>query len=174
MYERLETKEGEYFMFKIAKAWERKRQDLGPVKFIKDTDGHVLVKEHITIEWQMVPQVTKFKYLGSFVQSDGKLDNDVVHRVQIGWCRWRAATGVLCDRRFQTKLKGKFYRVEIRPAMLYGADYWAIKKAQEQKMEVAKMRMLHWMYGHTRLDRIRNSVFRERLGVANISDKIRE
>ena len=36
------------------------------------------------------------------------------------------------------------------------------------------MRMLRWMCGHTRLDRIRNVVFRERLGVANIADKIRE
>ncbi|KAL8244808.1 hypothetical protein R6Q59_011066 [Mikania micrantha] len=31
-----------------------------------------------------------------------------------------------------------------------------------------------WMCGHTRLDRIRNEVFRERLLVANISDKVRE
>ncbi|XP_076947528.1 uncharacterized protein LOC143619496 [Bidens hawaiensis] len=38
---------------------------------------------HITIEGQVVPQVTKFKYLGSFVHSDGKIDSDVAHRVQI-------------------------------------------------------------------------------------------
>ncbi|KAF5774101.1 hypothetical protein HanXRQr2_Chr13g0596381 [Helianthus annuus] len=41
-------------------------------------------------------------------------------------------------------------------------------------MEVAEMRMLRWMCGHTRLDRIRNNVFRERLEVASISDKIKE
>ncbi|KAJ0765672.1 hypothetical protein HanPI659440_Chr08g0306081 [Helianthus annuus] len=38
----------------------------------------------------------------------------------------------------------------------------------------AEMRMLRWMCGHTRLDRIRNELFRERLGVASISEKIRE
>ncbi|KAJ0888605.1 putative reverse transcriptase domain-containing protein [Helianthus annuus] len=128
----------------------------------------------ITIEDQLVPQVTKFKYLGSFVQRDGGIDSDVTHRIQAGWCRWRAASGVLCDRRFPTKLKGKFYRVAVRPAMLYGTDCWAIKKTQVRKMEVAEMRMLRWMCGHTRLDRIRNEVFREGLGVASISDKIRE
>ena len=34
--------------------------------------------------------------------------------------------------------------------------------------------MMRWMCGHTRLDRIRNEVFRERLGVASIVDKIKE
>ncbi|XP_076949285.1 uncharacterized protein LOC143621880 [Bidens hawaiensis] len=128
----------------------------------------------ITIEGQAVPQTIKFKYLGSFVQSDGGIEGDVTHRVQVGWCRWRADTGVLCDKRFPTKLKGKFYRVAIRLAMLYGTDCWAIKKAHTRKLEVTEMRMLRWMCGNTRSDRIRNDVFRERLGVANISDKIRE
>ncbi|KAM0012376.1 hypothetical protein Hdeb2414_s0053g00753601 [Helianthus debilis subsp. tardiflorus] len=35
MYERLERKEGEHDMFKFSKARERRRQDLGVVKFIK-------------------------------------------------------------------------------------------------------------------------------------------
>ncbi|XP_035837218.1 uncharacterized protein LOC118485081 [Helianthus annuus] len=39
MYERLETKEGEHDMFKISKARERRRHDLGVVKFIKGEDG---------------------------------------------------------------------------------------------------------------------------------------
>ncbi|KAD3640381.1 hypothetical protein E3N88_29604 [Mikania micrantha] len=76
--------------------------------------------------------------------------------------------------KFPEKLKGKFYRVAIRPAMMYGTDCWPIKKNQARKLETAEMRMLRWMCGHTRLDRIRNEVFRERLQVANISDKVRE
>ncbi|XP_076883440.1 uncharacterized protein LOC143532207 [Bidens hawaiensis] len=102
--------------------------DFGGVN--KDDDAQ------ITIEGQEVPQSTKFKYLGSFVHSDRGIDSDVAHRVQVGWCRWRAATGVLCDRRFPTKLKGKFYKVAVRPAMLYGTDCWAIKKTHARKFEV--------------------------------------
>ena len=80
----------------------------------------------------------------------------------------------MCNKRFPVKLKGKFYRAAIRPAMLYGTDCWAIKKTHAHKMDVAEMRMLRWMCGHTRLDRIRNEVLRERLEVASISDKIKE
>ncbi|XP_076923356.1 uncharacterized protein LOC143585455 [Bidens hawaiensis] len=91
----------------------------------------------ITIEDQVVPQITKFKYLGSFFQSNGEIDSDITHRIQAGWCRWKAATWVLCDKRFPFKLKGKFYSVAVRPAMLYGTDSWAIKRTQARNMEVA-------------------------------------
>ncbi|KAK9069524.1 hypothetical protein SSX86_011428 [Deinandra increscens subsp. villosa] len=128
----------------------------------------------LTIDGQVVPPVAKFKYLGSFVQNDGDIDNDVNHRIRAGWCKWRAATGVLCDKRFPVKLKGKFYRVAVRPAMLYGSECWAIKKAHVRKLEVTEMRMLRWMGGHTQLDRIRNEVFRGRFAMMSISEKIRE
>ncbi|KAK9053899.1 hypothetical protein SSX86_024974 [Deinandra increscens subsp. villosa] len=99
---------------------------------------------------------------------------DVQLTIDAGWCKWRAATGVLCDKRFPVKLKGKFYKVAVRPAMLYGSECWAIKKAHVRKLEVAEMRMLRWMGGHTQLDRIRNEVFRGRFAVTSISEKIRE
>ncbi|MFS7912542.1 putative tetratricopeptide-like helical domain superfamily [Helianthus anomalus] len=51
---------------------------------------------------------------------------------------------------------------------------WAIMEVQARKMEVTEMRMLRWMCGHTKLDRIRNDVFRGRLEVASISYKIKE
>ena len=31
--------------------------------------------------------------------------------------------------------------------MMYGAETWAVKKAQEKKLDVAEMRMLRWMNG---------------------------
>ncbi|GJT31262.1 ataxia telangiectasia mutated family protein [Tanacetum coccineum] len=62
----------------------------------------------------------------------------------IRWTRWRAASGVLCDKRVPLKLKGKFYRVVIRPAILYGSECWPITKAQANRVEVAELRMLRW------------------------------
>ncbi|KAG5595319.1 hypothetical protein H5410_036551 [Solanum commersonii] len=41
-------------------------------------------------------------------------------------------------------------------------------------MHVAEMRMLRWMCGHTRSDKIRNEVIREKVGVAPVVDKLRE
>ncbi|XP_060183241.1 uncharacterized protein LOC132613217 [Lycium barbarum] len=81
---------------------------------------------------------------------------------------------VLCDKKVSPRLKGKFYRVVVRPTLLYGAECWPVRTAHAQKMNVAEMRMLRWMCGHTRRDMIRNEVIRGKVGVAPVADKIRE
>jgi hypothetical protein len=60
----------------------------------------------------------------------------------------------------------------IRPAMMYDAECWAIKGQHVQKMSVAEMRILRWIYGHTREYRIRNDDIRDKLGVAPIQEKL--
>ena len=91
---------------------------------------------------QTIQQVDKFRYLGSIIQKDCEVDSDVNNRIQAGWVKWRKATGIICDRKVKDKIKRKFYRTSIRPAMLYGSECWAIKRQQEHKIKVAEIRML--------------------------------
>ncbi|XP_060206140.1 uncharacterized protein LOC132633629 [Lycium barbarum] len=72
------------------------------------------------------------------------------------------------------KLKGNFYKVVVRPTLLYGAECWPVKNSHVQKMKVAEMRMLQWMCEHTRRDKIRNEDIRDKVGVASVEDKMRE
>ena len=72
----------------------------------------------------------------------------------------------------KVKSKGKVYKTIVRPAMVYGAETWAVKKAHEKKMEVAEMKMLRWMCGVTRLDKIRNEKIRGSAKVGEISKKV--
>ncbi|XP_060175999.1 uncharacterized protein LOC132606488 isoform X2 [Lycium barbarum] len=123
---------------------------------------------------QAIQKKSSFKYLGSIMQGNGEIDDDVTHRIGVGWMKWRLASGVLCDKKVPPQLKGKFYRVVVRPAMLYGAECWPVKISHVQKMKVAEMRMLRWMCGHTRSDRIRNEAIRDKVGVASVEDKMRE
>ena len=57
---------------------------------------------------------------------------------------------------------------------MYGAETWAMKKAQEKKLDVTEMRMLRWMSGFTKLDRIRNERVRVTTKVGEISKKVQE
>jgi len=74
--------------------------------------------------------------------------------------------------RVPQKLKGKFYRTIIRPAMLYGGEYWPIKIRHVQQLSVVEMRMLRWICDHIRIDRVRNDDIHHRLGVAPIEEKL--
>ncbi|MES6371410.1 hypothetical protein U6J70_12350, partial [Cutibacterium acnes] len=128
----------------------------------------------VKIDNQDIPQSDHFRYLGSIMHKEGDIVDDVAHRIRAGWLKWRGASRVLCDKRIPLKLKGKFYKTAIRPAMLYGVECWATNKQQVHKMSVAEMRMLRWMSGKTRKDKIRNEFIRGSLGVAPIGDKMRE
>ncbi|KAG2657909.1 hypothetical protein PVAP13_1KG160105 [Panicum virgatum] len=105
-------------------------------------------------------------------QVNGDIDEDVRHRISAGWLKWRQASGVLCDKMVPQKLKGRFYRTAIRPAMLYGAECWLTKRRHVQQLSVAEMRMLRWLCGHTRRDRVRNEDIRDRVGVSPIEEKL--
>ena len=50
----------------------------------------------------------------------------------------------------------------------------AYQKVSPQRMKVAEMRMLRSICGHTRLDKIKNEVIRDKIGVAFIENKLRE
>ena len=98
----------------------------------------------------------------------------MTHRIQSGWKNGKMVSRILCDRRISLRVKGKIYKTLVRPAMVYGAETWAVKKAHEKKLDVAVMRMLRWMSGVTKLDRIRNERNRGTAKVGEISKKVQE
>ena len=87
-------------------------------------------------------------------------------RIQAGWMSWRKVSGVLCDRKLSTKIKGKMYKSVVRPNMLYGMEILEVTERQVGKMEVAELKMVIWVLGVTRKDKIRNEYVR---GTAKIS-----
>ena len=75
--------------------------------------------------------------------------------------KWKQLTGVLCDKKVPIKLKDKVYKTVIKPTMTYGAECWAVRKKDENRLHVAVMRMLRWIRGKTRKDHVRNQIIQE-------------
>jgi hypothetical protein len=130
--------------------------------------------QHIAkcLDGRVVSMNDIFRYLESMLQSEGEIDKDVSQRIRVGWVKWRQISDVLCDKKVPNKLKDKFYKTIIRPAMMYDTECWATKGQHVQKMSVVEMRMLRWICSHTRKNRIRNDDIRDKLGVAQIQEKL--
>ena len=133
------------------------------------------VKGTVKMQGEEVAKVEDFKYLGSTVQNNGECGREVKKRVQAGWNGWRRMPGAICDRRVpSTRVKGKVYRVAVRPAMLYGLETVALTKRQDAEMEVAEWKMLRFSLGVKRIDKIRNEYIRGTAQVGRFGEKTRE
>ena len=62
----------------------------------------------------------------------------------------------------------------IKPAMTYGAECWAVRKKDENRLHVAEMRMLRWIRGKTRKDHVRNQSIQEDAKVCQMSTFLRQ
>ncbi|XP_070050899.1 uncharacterized protein [Nicotiana tomentosiformis] len=140
----------------------------------KFSDGTHETYIEVNLDAQVIPKRASFKYLGSIIQRNWEIDENIAHRIGAGWMKWRLSFGVLCDKNVPPRVKGKFYRVVVRSTMLYGVECCPVKNTHMQKMKVAETRMLRWMCGCTRRDKIKNEAIRDRVGVASVEKKMRE
>ena len=115
-----------------------------------------------------------FKYLGSYVTENGDMDEEISQRIKSAWYNWKKISGVLCDNKISARLKGKVYKSVVRPALLYSSETWPMKRTQERRMEVAEMKMLRWMCGVTRRDKIKNNYIRGTVKVTEVTKKMQE
>lgn len=57
-------------------------------------------------------------------------------------------SGVICDRRIATRVKGKVHKMGVRSAMMYCLETVVLTKRRELKLVVAELKM-----GVTKIDR---------------------
>ncbi len=157
--------------------WRKRLEGAGMKMNVKKTEYMETGEQEdgsIVVGGVELPKTTVFTYLGCRIDSDGGYEEAMEGRIQSGWMKWKETTGVTCDRRMPMKLKGKIYRSVTRPALMYGGETFAQTAAMDRRMGTVEMRMLRMQIGVTRMDRWRNEDVRKKLGVAPITEKMRE
>ena len=137
----------------------------------------------VVLNGQALKRVLTFKYLGTVVDETGGYEKAAAARIyekaaaariSPALLKWRTLSGVMCDKQMPKTLKSKVYKTVIRPVLMYGSETWALTAQDTRKVAAAEMKILRWSSGHTKFDRIRNTVIREGMKVAPIEAKLRE
>lgn len=76
-----------------------------------------------------VGEVKRFEYLGFFIKKSRGFNDDIKYRIKSGLNRKKR---LVCNKRFPTRLKDKFYKSVVRPIM-NGLEYWVVDQKIVQR-----------------------------------------
>ena len=138
-----------------------------PVKLIRPPP----VPVDIMINNQALVKCTDFRYLGSTVSSNARIDKEICYRIGNA----SAAFGKLQDRLWKNRhvsvrVKCKVYRAVVLTALLYGAETWTVYRAQVQRLHAYMMRQLRAIQNVTWQDKVTNKEILERAGLPSMAD----
>ncbi|KAL4107723.1 hypothetical protein QTP88_018019 [Uroleucon formosanum] len=103
--------------------------------------------QSMNVEGRVFKRVTHFKYLGHLITQDNDLKKEVSARIQKGNKSFFGLGKVLSSRTFSTNLKIQMYMTLIRTIVLYTAETWPLRKAEETRIKVFERRILRKIYG---------------------------
>ena len=81
---------------------------------------------------------------------------------------------LLTSRVFSHRMKGKLYTACVRSVMLYGSETWPLKEDDISRIVRTDMQMVRWMCNVSLRDRKSSEELRNRLGIAIITDVMRQ
>ena len=95
-------------------------------------------------------QVQSYKYLGSTVNSDNSIEEEIRNRVTLGNKTYYANLFLFKSRLFSKKLKMKLYWSVIRPIVTYGCETWVLKGTTKNNLMVFEKKVLRKICGPTK------------------------
>ena len=81
------------------------------------------------------------------------------------WSKWKELSGVICDKKFPTKLKLLIYQTVIRPTLLYGCETRPMSVKDERRTATPEMTMVRMAMGVGLLEHRRNEEILEEVKV---------
>jgi len=95
-------------------------------------------------------QVQSYKYLGSTVNSDNSIEEEIQYRITLGNKAYYANQFLFKSRLVSKKSKLKMYWSIIRPIVTYGCEVWVLKETIKNKLMVFERKVLRKMFGPTK------------------------
>ena len=119
----------------------------------------------LIINGSKIEKVTKFKYLGSMINS--KLDCDEETKIRCGIAKetFRKLRNVLIYTDMPLHLKIRVVQCYVIPVLLYGAETWSIKAVSIRRLEAIEMWFLRRLLKVPWIEKVSNDEVLRRAGV---------
>ena len=107
-------------------------------------------EDFIDLGGYMLEELNGFKYLGSILQSDARIEEEIDARIAgASKCSW-ALKHLIKSRYLTRTTKIQIYTTIIRPVATYGCECWALTKELERHLLVFEHGILRRILGPVR------------------------
>lgn len=129
----------------------------------------------IKLQGKQIEQVESFKYLGSIIENNGKIDKEINDRMgKTGRIYNMLKSTFLGKKEVPTKIKTEVVKKVVRPTIMYSSETWTLTEKHKSRLNAMEMRFLRRIENKTKKDRIRNDTYRHNLQMEPVTEKIGE
>ena len=89
-------------------------------------------KAEIMLNGVTLKQVEKFKYLGSWITSDGSCSTDIKCRIAEAKTAFTEMRSILSNLKMPFKLRYRILNCYVIPIMMYGCENWILMKSDKE------------------------------------------
>jgi hypothetical protein len=112
-------------------------------KYLHQNNDANVYNPVILIDNEIVEESNKFKYLGSYISCNGKLDLEIQYRIQSACASMaKLNTKVFKNRHISKKVKCQVYKSVTLPILLYGSETWVLYRKHLKQFEKFHQRSL--------------------------------
>ena len=112
--------------------------------------GFMAQHQRVTIGQKQYETVDRFTYLGSQVNSDNDIGDEVQSRIASGNRSFYGLRKMFLSRTLSRTLKIKLYHTLVRPIVTYGSETWYMTQANEQRLRCFEKKVLRIIFGPIR------------------------
>ena len=95
-------------------------------------------------------QVKSFKYLGSIVNGNSSIEEEIKGRISLGNKTFYANQDLFKSKLLTKNSKLRTYKTLVRPVVTYACETWALKENIKTKLRVFERKVLRRIYGPTK------------------------
>ena len=91
------------------------------------------------VDGETVEKVADFIFLGSKITADGDCSHEMKRRVILGRKVMSNLNSILKSRDITLPTKVHLVKAMVFPAVMYGCESWAVKKAERQRIDAFEL-----------------------------------